>query len=135
MSKYTFICEHWDGSKVTIEKESDTLSDVLESFEFFLKGAGFIIDGAVDITPLDEPGTDSVFDDEEDWYNMPVEYTGQPVSIFSGDPLPEERFNRGAGQPVDSFEPAFNGDVVINLETNAALHPGTADNTNTITIK
>jgi hypothetical protein len=38
-----------DGYKNKLEFESDDLSDVIANIEIFLKGCGFIFDGALDI--------------------------------------------------------------------------------------
>jgi hypothetical protein len=38
-----------DGYKNKLEFESDDLSDVIANMEIFLKGCGFIFDGALDI--------------------------------------------------------------------------------------
>ena len=38
-----------DGYKNKLEFESDDLSDVVANIEIFLKGCGFIFDGALDI--------------------------------------------------------------------------------------
>lgn len=48
MPKFTFICEHQDfygkpnGHKATAEFTVDTLDNVLENFDLFLRGAGFM---------------------------------------------------------------------------------------------
>jgi hypothetical protein len=55
MSYMTFTCENrspWDQSltsKVTLETNSETLTDILAEFEQFLRGAGFHFDGQIDI--------------------------------------------------------------------------------------
>lgn len=55
MSYMTFTCEHrnpWDeslDSKITLETNSETLTDILAEFEQFLRGAGFHFDGQIDI--------------------------------------------------------------------------------------
>jgi hypothetical protein len=60
MTKYTLIAEHtslFTGapvSKSTHEFEADGLMDVVENVELFLKGAGFVFDGYLDIVPPDE---------------------------------------------------------------------------------
>lgn len=41
MSKFKFICENDDNSKIQYEYESDYLYDVVVKFEDFLKGCGF----------------------------------------------------------------------------------------------
>lgn len=60
MTKYTLIAEHTDlytgntVSKSTHEFEVDGLMDVVENVELFLKGAGFVFDGYLDIVPVEE---------------------------------------------------------------------------------
>jgi hypothetical protein len=60
MTKYTLIAEHtelYTGntiSKSTHEFEVDGLMDVVENVELFLKGAGFVFDGFLDIVPVEE---------------------------------------------------------------------------------
>ena len=55
MSYMTFTCENrnpWDeslDSKVTFETNKETLPEILEDFEMFLRGAGFHFDGQIDI--------------------------------------------------------------------------------------
>lgn len=55
MPKFTFICEHRDfntydlDSKNILETNKESLYDVIEEFERFLKGAGFVFDGQLDI--------------------------------------------------------------------------------------
>ena len=48
MTKYTLIMKD-DGYKNRLEFESDDLGDVVANMEIFLKGCGFIFDGALDI--------------------------------------------------------------------------------------
>ena len=38
----------------TVEFEADSLSDILEHFELFLKGAGYMMEGKIDIIPDEE---------------------------------------------------------------------------------
>jgi hypothetical protein len=53
--KYTFMMEETNirgelvGNKLISEFQSDYLSDILEKFQDFLNGSGFIIDGQLDI--------------------------------------------------------------------------------------
>lgn len=43
------------GFKTSIEDDSvETLSEVLDAFELFLKGAGFELDGKLDVVPEEE---------------------------------------------------------------------------------
>lgn len=44
MTKYTLICEHGDGSKVTHEFKEEGLEEVLSHLSYFLRGASFVID-------------------------------------------------------------------------------------------
>lgn len=69
MTKYVFTATHHDDSKITVEFEADTLSKVLENFEFFLSGAGFHNEGYLDF----------VSDDEQD----PIETINIDVSSFN----------------------------------------------------
>ena len=38
----------------TVEFEADSLPDILEHFELFLKGAGYMMEGKIDIIPDEE---------------------------------------------------------------------------------
>ena len=54
MPKFTFICEHKDfhgndDSKITYEFEKDALWEVVEEFERFLKGSGFVFEGELEV--------------------------------------------------------------------------------------
>ena len=79
MSKYTFICEYTDihgkvnGDKITYETTQETLSSVLESFEQFLRGAGFYFDGNLDFVSdrdfmqLEEEEEEPRLDEPDEW--------------------------------------------------------------------
>jgi hypothetical protein len=64
MPKFTFIAEHKDlygghaGNKITHEFEAENLSDVLENFECFIRGAGYVVEGTLDF--VDVESTDDV---------------------------------------------------------------------------
>jgi hypothetical protein len=53
MAKYTFICEEEYGTpaKRTIEFSADSLDDILNEFEMFLRGSGFYFKGTLDVVP------------------------------------------------------------------------------------
>jgi hypothetical protein len=76
--KYTFVMEETNlqgqinGNKVISEFQADMLSDILEKFQDFLKGSGFIIDGYLDVV------NDNF--DEEEWHTEEFE---TPVGDFS----------------------------------------------------
>lgn len=69
MSKFTFVYQNIDlyssevTSKITTETNADTLNEVLEEFECFLKGAGYVFDGRIDLVKEED---DYDFDDEDD---------------------------------------------------------------------
>ncbi len=48
MAKYVMIMKD-DGYKNKLEFESEDLGDVIANMELFLKGCGYIFDGALDI--------------------------------------------------------------------------------------
>jgi len=59
MSKYTLICSHDDlygnpTTKHTLEFKEDSLNDVLQNIELFLRGCGFYFNGNLDIVPYDD---------------------------------------------------------------------------------
>lgn len=54
MPKFTFICDHscdLDTHVVRHDFNAVVLSDVLENFQMFLKGAGYVFDGDIEIVP------------------------------------------------------------------------------------
>ena len=73
MARYTFTCEHLDydmfrgeengvASKHTTEFSADTLETMLENFELFLRGSGFVFDGVIDVV---KPESDNFENEEE----------------------------------------------------------------------
>ncbi len=70
MPKFKLICDHSnsfvDEQAITYDFKAEYLPDVLQNIELFLKGAGFIFDGVLDIVPTEEfygdgAGTDVEF--------------------------------------------------------------------------
>jgi predicted nucleic acid-binding Zn-ribbon protein len=68
MARYTFTCEHFNyndfngdeqnvAAKHTTEFRADTLETMLENFEMFLRGSGFVFDGVIDVVSV-EDGSD-----------------------------------------------------------------------------
>lgn len=59
MPKFTFIAEHKDlydnltNNKVTHEFEAEDLNDVLDNFECFLRGAGYVPEGTLDFVDVE----------------------------------------------------------------------------------
>ena len=66
MAKYIFVCEEEYGvpAKRTVQFEADSLDDILNEFEMFLRGAGFYFKGTLDVVPYDDEVK------EEDEYNF-----------------------------------------------------------------
>lgn len=70
MSTFKFTQEYLDYEGVpestrTVEFKAEVLSDILEQFELFLRGCGFVFDGSLDIVPP-EDNTDEESDNELD---------------------------------------------------------------------
>lgn len=62
--KYTLICEDKHSkTKIIHEFHAVGLSDMLEQYEAFLKGCGFVFDGTLDI---EEPYEDDFKEPKED---------------------------------------------------------------------
>ena len=53
--KFTLICEHGDGPKITYEFKNIMLADTLDNLQNFLKGCGFVFDGMLEIVEDGEP--------------------------------------------------------------------------------
>lgn len=62
MSKFTFICDSGNGDVVTYQCQKILLHEVVESFEYFLKGIGYHFTGNLD------------FFDENDEPSQPEDY-------------------------------------------------------------
>ena len=61
MSKFTFICEEEPmpfadvvTTKRTFEFNAVSLNDIIQEFEYFLKGAGFYINGTLEVVPEED---------------------------------------------------------------------------------
>jgi hypothetical protein len=73
LMKMTFTCEHHHElliskpllSKITYETNQVELSNILQDFESFLRGAGFTFDGCLDIVPFDEGFSDEDYSMEQ----------------------------------------------------------------------
>ncbi len=49
--KYTFTCrDEESGDRTTVQLQADGLKDMVEAFERFLRGVGFVFSGHLDIT-------------------------------------------------------------------------------------
>jgi hypothetical protein len=80
MPKFTLIAEHTDlygkpnGHKVTHEFNVDTLDNVLENTDLFLRGCGFVPTGTLDYVQDDY---------EPEWHTEEFETTIQPTEHSS----------------------------------------------------
>ena len=59
--------EYPEGATVTLEFSSDNLADILTQFGYFLKGAGFELDGEVEIVDKTNDDVWSSDSDDDDW--------------------------------------------------------------------
>ena len=87
MTKYTLIAEHTSlltgktVSKTTQEFEADGLMDVVENVEMFLKGAGFVFDGYLDIVPEEEIDYTEDNDGVEE-FKTPSNFSGNGFNMY-----------------------------------------------------
>lgn len=68
MFTFTFECG-WSNNKVTHEVEGESLDEVLSAFENFLKGAGYQLDGILDVVDPDDQLIDFTSDAEQEVIN------------------------------------------------------------------
>jgi hypothetical protein len=90
MPKFTFKCEH-EGLRTddvvitnTTEFRGETLDEVLENFERFLKGSGYIFDGQLDFVKEDELGMRDDYSEEfemRDDYSEEFEKHGISINV------------------------------------------------------
>ena len=82
MARYTFTCEHfdyndWTGeetgviSKTVTEFRADEMITMLENFESFLRGAGFVFDGHIDVV---EPEPESIGTNTSVWNRIVADH-------------------------------------------------------------
>lgn len=69
MPNFKFVCEHRDfhtydiDSKTIVETNKESLYDVIEEFERFLRGAGFVFEGQLDIVNEEAESTNQQHND------------------------------------------------------------------------
>ena len=110
MAKYTFICEEEYGTpaKRTIEFNADSLDDILNEFEMFLRGSGFYFKGTLDVVPheyeFDENETNFDFSEipQNNWPfgASKVNKTDDEDSVYVSNDIELDVFNQGAAQPA-----------------------------------
>ena len=90
MARFTFTCEHFDydvfngdelgvAVKNTTEFRADELETILESFESFLRGAGYVFDGSVDVVRDEEP--ESIATNKKAWDWTVKELMKGPITL------------------------------------------------------
>ena len=101
MSKYTFIKQPEDDnwleegdSKLTFEFNAVSLDHLLEEFELFLKGSGFVFDGRLDITQDEnffEDLSNDDLDDLDQWFGSAKEKAKKldEIAIMKADVSPK----------------------------------------------
>jgi hypothetical protein len=86
MPKFTFIGEHCDlfgtpdGTKITYEFEVDSLDDVLQHVDLFVRGCGYNPSGTLDYVP------------NEDYYGEPPLGAGSDVSFGGAGNIHSQHF-------------------------------------------
>jgi hypothetical protein len=96
MSKFTFVYQNEDvfteevTSKVTMETNAESLSELLEEFECFLRGAGYYFEGKLDLVDQDDDFSYDDEDDNED-INAAEEFFRSESPISASWPFPTEK--------------------------------------------
>lgn len=121
MSKYTFSCEEKTlfGSGVnrtsSVNFEADSLNDILEQFEMFLRGQGFDFEGVIDVVPVDDGSVDeSGDDDDDDDDGYEEQWSDNP--FFNSTDETEYIAQAAAGAPVADYDFSV-GDITIDLSS------------------
>jgi hypothetical protein len=55
MKEPRFVFQQTEMPRIIMETDSITLHDLLEDFEAFLRGAGYVFEGQLDIVPEENP--------------------------------------------------------------------------------
>lgn len=109
------------GNQMSTSFHADSLDQMLERFEYFLKGCGFHFDGKVDIVP-EEDEVKINLDGHSDYYydfdrNKPFSFTAgsNDWDNYSDLPSPNAYMDTGAAQ--STFNINLDGDYEIKLDT------------------
>ena len=136
MSKFTFVCQeesmpfvHSIQSKRTVEFNAETLDDILNEFEMFLRGAGFHFEGRLDFVNEEEFLQPSEEQQISAWDWTVNELNKGPITlkdvvkeddtlVFSNiSDINLDVSNYGAAQPVWPFS-TMAGEDTITLSAN-----------------
>lgn len=115
MAKYTFICEEEYGTpaKRTVEFEADSLNDILNEFEMFLRGSGFYFRGTLDVV------NDSDYEDTESDWNIPREDVQ-----FDFSEIPQNNWPFGKVKPQEEESSVYvSDDIELNVFNQGAAQP------------
>jgi len=105
----------------TIEFSADYLPDILEHFEMFIRGSGFIVSGKLDFVDYEDPYTTPKFEcaeenyEDEDEDEELDEYT---QTLIDDDvwPFPKERPPEGTKtEPWPGVAPSVSAQYVVTL--------------------
>jgi hypothetical protein len=126
MSKFTFICQeesmpfvHSIQSKKTVEFNAETLNDIMNEFEMFLRGAGFHLNGQLDIVEDEcEPEWNTPEWDTSQAWNGVVNSLMNPPKFRANEEKVEIGVNSyGASQPTISFPPGVDTITITGTTT------------------
>jgi hypothetical protein len=79
------------NAETTVEFSADSLTDILQHFEMFIRGSGFHPSGTLDFVDYDDPYTTPKFECAEEYYED--EENDTPYEFDNG-PLTEEQLNQ-----------------------------------------
>jgi hypothetical protein len=103
----------------TIEFSADYLPDVLEHFEMFIRGSGFIVSGKLDFVDYEDPYTTPKFEcAEENYEDEDVELDEYTQTLIDEDvwPFPKERPTEGTKtEPWPGVAPSVSAQYVVTL--------------------
>ena len=104
----------------TIEFSADTMSTILEHFEMFIRGSGFIVSGKLDFVDYEDPYTTPKFECAEENYedeDEDEEETHEWTQTLRDDsewPFPKERPTEGSNEvPWPGVAPSVSAQYTI----------------------
>jgi len=104
----------------TIEFSADSLPDILEHFEMFLRGSGFHPTGTLDFVDYEDPYTTPKFECAEENYEDEDEELDEYTQTLIDDdawPFPKERPPEGTKtEPWPGVAPSVSAQYVVELK-------------------
>jgi len=101
----------------TIEFSADYLPDVLEHFEMFIRGSGFIVSGKLDFVDYEDPYTTPKFECAEENYEDEDEELDEYTQTLIDDdvwPFPKERPSEGTKtEPWPGVSPSVSAQYTV----------------------